>query len=281
MPVATLTKEITLPPEQAFVVYAVSLCLFFAGIHVYRKTIRSVGTRGGRVRSDLFGLADIFVAGILVVLMVLALAMYWMFSSAALGKAALQMISIIMFLSLPVIMALLVARGLSLPTLFGFHHVGFARALGIGAGFVVVLLPLFMLVTFAAYRFLDGQAEQQEVVTTFREAAKTGKHQVIWQVVIGAVIVAPLAEEFLFRGYFYPVAKRIVGSVPAAVGISLLFAAVHHNALGMPGLTLLALALTLAYEWSGSILVPIFMHAWFNAISLFAMWWAAREGMMQ
>lgn len=270
-----------MPPEQAIVVYAVSLGLLFAGIHVYRRMLRSVGTRGGRVRSDLFGLLDIFVVGILVVLMVLALAMYWMLPSATLGKAALQMISIVMFLSLPVILALLVARGVSLPALFGLERVGFVRALATAAGFVVLLFPLFMLVTFVAYRFLDGHAEQQEIVTTFREAAKTGKREVIWQVMVGAIIVAPITEEFLFRGYFYPVVKRILGPVPAALGISFLFGAVHHNALGMPGLTLLALGLTLAYEWSGSILVSILMHAWFNAISLFGMWWATQHGLMQ
>jgi membrane protease YdiL (CAAX protease family) len=57
-----------------------------------------------------------------------------------------------------------------------------------------------------------------------------------------------------------------------------LFAAIHNNALGFPGLTLLALALTLAYEFTGTLLVPVFMHACFNGISLFVMWWAVRHG---
>jgi membrane protease YdiL (CAAX protease family) len=48
----------------------------------------------------------------------------------------------------------------------------------------------------------------------------------------------------------------------------------------MPGLTVLALGLTLAYEWSGSILVSIFMHAWFNATTLLVMWWAIQRGML-
>ena len=195
------------------------------------------------------------------------------------GGAGLQVVSIVVFLALPVLLALLVARGISLPALFGLKRVGLARAFGTAAGLIVLLLPLFMLVTFVAYQFLDGHAEQQEMVKTFREAAKTGKSEILWQVMLSAVVIAPITEEFLFRGYFYPVLKRIAGPVPAALGISLLFGAVHHNALGMPGLTLLALGLTLAYEWSGSLLVSVFMHAWFNAISLFAMWWAARHGM--
>ena len=66
-----------MPQEQALPIFAVSFCLLFAGIHVYRKMLRHVGTRGGFVRSDLFGLTDMLMAGVLVVLMLLALAMQW------------------------------------------------------------------------------------------------------------------------------------------------------------------------------------------------------------
>jgi membrane protease YdiL (CAAX protease family) len=142
-----------------------------------------------------------------------------------------------------------------------------------------MLLPLFMLVTSIAYQFLDGHTESQELVKIYQHAAKTGKSEVLWQVLVAAVIIAPVTEEILFRGYFYGVLKRFAGPVPAALGVSLLFGAIHNNALGFPGLTLLALGLTLAYEWSGSILVSIFMHAWFNATSLLVMWWATNRGM--
>ena len=40
----------------------------------------------------------------------------------------------------------------------------------------------------------------------------------------------------------------------------------------LPGLFLLAVALTLAYERTGSLPVPITMHALFNAISLGVMY---------
>ena len=281
-----------MPADQLILLNAVALLLLFAGIFVYRKMLRRVGTRGGLVRSDLFGLPDVLVSGTLVVLLLLLVAMQWVMpppvkppdaSGAAGGITGLQIIYGALQFALPVaaILALLIARGISLPVIFGLKRVGLLRAIGIAAGLVLLLLPLFLLVTTIAYQFLDGHAEPQELVKIYQDAAKTGKRQILWQVMVAAVVIAPITEEILFRGYFYAVLKRFAGPVPAALGISLLFGAVHNNALGLPGLTVLALGLTLAYEWSGSILVSIFMHAWFNATSLFVMWWATNHGMMQ
>ena len=280
-----------MPADQWILLNAVALCLLFAGIFVYRKMLRRVGTRGGLVRSDLFGLPDVLVTGTLVVLLLLLVTMQWVMpvpakppdaSGGPGGVTGLQIIYGALQFALPVaaILALLIARGVSLPLIFGLKRVGPLRAIGIAAGLVLLLLPVFMLVTTVAYHFLKGHAESQELVKIYQHAAKTGKRDILWQVMIAAVVIAPITEEILFRGYFYAVLKRFAGPVPAALGISLLFGAVHNNARGLPGLTVLALGLTLAYEWSGSILVSIFMHAWFNATSLFAMWWATNHGMM-
>ncbi len=293
MLVASLTTEIELPMDQLILLNVIAFGLLFAGIHVYRKMIRRVGIRGGLVRTDLFGLPDVLVTGALVVLLLLLVVMQWVLpavpkppdapGSPAGGVTGLQIIYGALQFALPVaaIIALLIARGISLPAIFGLKRVGLVRAIATAAGLIVLMLPLFMLVTSIAYQFLDGHAEQQELVKVYQRAAKSGKSDILWQVFVAAVVIAPITEELLFRGYFYPVLKRIAGPIPAALGMSMLFGAIHNNALGFPGLTVLALALTLAYEWSGSIAVSIFMHAWFNATSLFVMWWATSHGLMK
>ena len=272
MTFASLAKEIPLPVEQALPIYAVALGLLYACVIVYRKLLRGIRLRGGQVRSDLFGLPDTIVVGAFVAMMVLALAMQWLFRSSS-GPQWLQIASTVLFLALPPILALMVIRGLSLPTMFGLQRLGLFRVIGVSVGLIVLLLPVIMIVTAITYQILDGHAEQQDLVMKFREAAKAGKRDILWQVFTAAAVVAPLVEEFLFRGYFYPVLKRLAGPLPAAITVSLLFGAIHNNAAAFPVLTVLALALTLAYEWSGSLFVPILMHACFNTMMLTLMWW--------
>lgn len=279
MTVASLAKEIPLPIEQAFPIYIVGLVLLYAFIVVYRRMLRGVLLRGGQVRSDLFGLPDTLVVGSLITLMMAALVIQWMIPKAAAGSAGLRIVSSVLFVSLPVILALMIVRGLSLSVVFGLKRVGPFRAIGVAVGLIVLLLPVIMIVTALVYQALDGRVEQQEMVTEFRKAAKEGKREMVWQLAVTAALIAPLIEEFLFRGYFYPVLKRLAGPVPAAIAISLFFGAIHYNAAGFPVLTILALALTLAYEWSGSIFVPVLMHACFNSIMLALMWWQTRAGM--
>lgn len=293
MLLATLTEEIQLPRDQMILLNVVALCLLFAGIHVYRKMLRRVELSGGLVRTDLFALPDMLVVGTLIVLLGLLLALQWVAPSspkppadpgaATRAVTGMQIIYGALQFALPVtaILALLIGRGVSLPEVFGLKRVGVLRAIGVAAGLLLLLLPVFMLVTSIAYQMLGGHAEKQEIVKLYQEAAKTGRHEILWQVFVAAVLIAPITEEILFRGYFYPVLKRFGGALPAAFATSALFGAIHNNALGLPGLTVLALGLTLAYEWSGSLLVSIFMHALFNGMSLFFMWWASQHGLLK
>ena len=202
MLVATLTNDIKLPADQLILLNAVALCLLFAGIFVYRKMLRRVGTRGGLVRSDLFGLPDVLVSGVLVVLLLLLVAMQWVMpvppkppdaSGAPGGVTGLQIIYGALQFALPVaaILAFLIARGVSLPAIFGLKRVGPWRAVGIAGGLVLLLLPVFMLVTTVAYHFLNGHAESQELVKIYQHAAKTGESHILWQVMVAAVVIAP------------------------------------------------------------------------------------------
>ena len=51
---------------------------------------------------------------------------------------------------------------------------------------------------------------------------------------------------------------------------------VHQHVGSLFPLFLLAIGLAVAYEATGCLLVPIFMHATFNGISLLAMWYATK-----
>jgi membrane protease YdiL (CAAX protease family) len=85
-----------------------------------------------------------------------------------------------------------------------------------------------------------------------------------------AVLLAPVAEEVLFRGILYPAVKQTGHSRLALWGTSLLFAAVHMNLVTFVPLAVLALLLTALYERTNNLLAPIMAHVLFNALN-FAM----------
>ena len=83
-----------------------------------------------------------------------------------------------------------------------------------------------------------------------------------------AVAVAPVFEEFLFRGFAYPALKQRWGPWKALTIVSAVFALVHLHVPSMGPLFALALGLGLAYELTGSLLAPVTMHALFNTANV-------------
>ena len=96
-------------------------------------------------------------------------------------------------------------------------------------------------------------------------------------IVVVAVIIAPLLEEMLFRGLFqttirsYLDTRRGSGKAWLAIAISSgLFTIIHANTGHWPALFVLGVCLGYAYEKSGSLFRPIFIHSFFNAASIIA-----------
>jgi membrane protease YdiL (CAAX protease family) len=82
-----------------------------------------------------------------------------------------------------------------------------------------------------------------------------------------AILLAPVAEEILFRGILYAAVKQAGFPRLALWGTTLLFAAVHMNLVTFVPLTVLALVLTALYERTNNLLAPITAHALFNALN--------------
>jgi len=100
-------------------------------------------------------------------------------------------------------------------------------------------------------------------------------------VVVVATVCAPLLEEMLFRGLFQTMVRcrleilnskfEIRNSTWQAVAISsIVFAIAHQNPAHWPALLLLGACLGYAYEKTGSLFRPIFIHALFNALTITA-----------
>jgi len=83
-----------------------------------------------------------------------------------------------------------------------------------------------------------------------------------------AVLIAPVAEEALFRGILFPALLKHRTFASAALISGFYFALVHFHAPSLMPLLALGFAFSSAYAATGSLLTPIVMHALFNTASL-------------
>ena len=153
---------------------------------------------------------------------------------------------------------------------FGFtNHRGKAVILGVLVALIFLPLgyALQMLSAFVMMRVPHFNMEPQEQLPVHALRVSVS---LAGRITLGAtaVVLAPIAEEVLFRGILYPAIKQAGFPRLALWGTTLLFAAVHMNLVTFMPLAVLALLLTALYERTDNLLAPITAHALFNTLEL-------------
>ena len=110
----------------------------------------------------------------------------------------------------------------------------------------------------------------ETVQETVKLLQKSEDPLVLGLMALAAVVVAPLCEETVFRGFFYPVMKRFAGAWPAAICSSLVFASAHGNLAALLPLCIFGGVLVFVYEKTGSIWAPMAVHFCFNSATVLA-----------
>lgn len=87
-------------------------------------------------------------------------------------------------------------------------------------------------------------------------------------IVFCSLILAPVAEELLFRGVLFQSFLKILGRNGAVFGVSLLFALLHWNMLSFLSLFLMGIMLQKAVEETGTLRAAIGMHFLNNLVSV-------------
>lgn len=251
---------------------AVIPALFLAGgVYIYVALVRQISVRvtdpaAPPVRG--FGWPEAILATVLVTVFVQGIA-----ASASHDMSSIQTrdlvanalfsIGLLLFIA-----AFLRLRRLDINALGGFSKIGFGRAATTGGILLLAAYPLVLLAEVVTQKLSRGPLEKQGIVELF--TASSTLEQRVW-IILLAVTVAPLAEEFFFRFFLYGVVKRYFGRGVGIVASALLFAAVHAHLPSFGPLFVLGVCFAIAYEWSGSILVSMTMHALFNALALTAL----------
>lgn len=91
---------------------------------------------------------------------------------------------------------------------------------------------------------------------------------VIGLMIFAAVVAAPLCEEIVFRGYFYPVARKFTGPWIAGVCSAMVFAAAHGSLSALLPLFIFGCVLAWIYEKTGSLWAPVAVHCCFNSATV-------------
>jgi membrane protease YdiL (CAAX protease family) len=141
----------------------------------------------------------------------------------------------------------------------------FLRALSTGTVLILAAYPLISMADAITQRVFGSGSSKQSIVELFSGSRTIEQRMMI---IVFAVVIAPVAEEFLFRFFLYGVLKRYFGRFFGVTVNALLFAAAHTHVPSFVPLFVLGSCFTIAYEWSGSILVSMTMHALFNSVSL-------------
>jgi membrane protease YdiL (CAAX protease family) len=133
------------------------------------------------------------------------------------------------------------------------------------AGTVLVLLIVFLVLT--AVWSLAVQPEKEKTLE------QLGSNEGTALLVLSAAltcVVAPICEEFLFRGYMFTALRNWRGTLPAALLTGVIFGGVHVGsapALDLVPLAALGFGLCLLYRYTGSLYPCMIVHSLNNSLA--------------
>ena len=161
--------------------------------------------------------------------------------------------------------ALLFARiaGTARPEQFGLRRTSFWRAVG----WIAVTFMGFYLVTLVWVSILGADANDSKLP---EELGVDDSTVAMLAVAFLVSVVAPVAEEFFFRGFFFTALRAWKGLWPAAIITGLVFGGIHlgsAEAVFLAPLAFFGFALCLLYHRTGSLYPCIALHCLNNSLA--------------
>lgn len=243
-----------------------SICVYLSLIYQISTQTRKAAEAEAPTRA--FGWPEAILAGLLTLFLFLTISST--VSQPSIQFSARNLLANFLFTAFVVlvIITLLQFRGFEVGALAGFFRISFFRALGTGAILLFFAYPLIGLSEAINQRLFGGGSSKQSIVEFF-SGSRTIDERIM--IIVFAVAIAPVFEEFLFRFFIYGVLKRYFGCLLGVILSALLFSAAHAHFPSFVPLFVLGSCFAIAYEWSGSILVSMTMHSLFNSLTLTAL----------
>ena len=268
--------------DSLFAAFGVGRSIFFGilsvlyvlvSVYVYISLIHQISARRDVEASTTdyrrrFGLPEAIVSALLIAFLLLNIGASISHPAIELNARALLGNFLLLVFVVLFIATFLQLRGFDVAALGGFSRINFFRALSTGAVLLFFAYPLILWSDVLTQRLFGGGSSRQNIVESFSESRTIDQRILI---IIFAVAIAPIIEEFIFRFFLYNVIKRFFGRLIGITFTALLFAAAHAHFPSFVPLFVLGSCFAIAYEWSGSILVAMTMHSLFNSLTLTAL----------
>src|SRR6266550_4044943 len=182
-----------------------------ASVYIYVSLVRQISARrsafpNGSTRT--FGLPEAVLAAALIFLLLLNV-------SASVSNRSVQLnarnllenllftLGVVLFIA-----TFLRLRGFDLSAWGGFFKISFPRALSTGIILILAAYPLIALTDTVTQRLFGSGSSRQSIVELFN-GSRTIEERIM--IIVFAVAIALVVEEFLFRFFLYGVLKRSFG----------------------------------------------------------------------
>jgi len=166
--------------------------------------------------------------------------------------------------------------GLNIKTIVKDFFMGFVNLLAAWPLMMAAItMTLFVAELISGQEYQMQQHQQLELITEYPQLPLR------IMIVFVAVVIAPVLEEMLFRGFVQTTIRSLLVARetrherrdtscawPAIAASSVFFAIMHAEPGHWPALFVLGVCLGYSYEKSGSLFRPIFIHLFFNASSV-------------
>ena len=270
-----------LPPIPA-AAWVLAALLGAIALGVYGLVVGHLARRGGKIQPEGFDLPELLMTFVIGGFFLLNSVAAFLQQSSAKEKITIDKVLpgslVYVLIAAGILCFLHFVRRIHANRILGIYQVGGLELLGWTAGLVLAAFPIVGGTNLLTQSIMKDSFVPQPLVTLFTQLARQDDQSAIKVIFFVGAVIAPCTEEFLFRGFFYRTWKRYLGPLGAGFIASALFAALHGSVPALVGLFVLACCLNIAYERTGSLLVPIGMHACFNFVNLGILYIQARFG---
>ncbi len=147
-------------------------------------------------------------------------------------------------------------------------HLGIGKVLlYLLTALLVIIIPAAMMEHCGFNSWLmekTGCPELQDIVVMFRDGNPAQRAAIA----LAAVVMAPVCEEVVYRGFIYNLLKRYSRRWMAILLSALMFSVIHASLAQTVALTIFGCVQCILYDKARSLWLPMTLHAVYNAITL-------------